>query len=218
VAQSLLDAIRELEARDAVLAAEIDDLLQLEQEIADVRERAAAVQRFVAELPERRARSEAELADAEASVAHRADAVRAAEAELSSAKNDEARAAAERALATARESLATAEAHVARVGEDLEALTRAAEAMEREAAELEQQVRALAERVGEAPERGPAGIEPWGAAARAAVFARRTHAEAERDRVIDEAAEVGSAVTGESLAGAGVGAIRARVEAALSRG
>jgi chromosome segregation ATPase len=218
VAQSLLDAIRELEARDAVLAAEIDDLLQLEHEIADVRERAAAEQRFLAELPERRARADAELADAEAAVAHRTDAVRASEEELARTQNDEAHAAAERALATARESLATAEAHVARVGADLEGLTRAAEAMKKETAELDQRVLALGARVGEEPEPGLEGIEPWGAAARAAVFARRTHAEAERDRLIDEAAEVGSAVTGESLAGAGVGAIRARVEAALSRG
>jgi DNA repair exonuclease SbcCD ATPase subunit len=218
VAQSLLDAIRELEARDTVLAAEIDELVELERHIADLRERAAAVQRFHAELPEQRARAEAELADAEAAVAHRLEAVRAAEEEPARAKNDDARAAAELALATARESLATAQAHVSRVGEDLDGLTRAADAMEAEGRELEDRALAVGARVGGEPEPGLAGIEPWGAAARAAVFAKRTHAEAERERGIDEAAELGSAVTGESLAGAGVGAVRARVEAALSRG
>jgi DNA repair exonuclease SbcCD ATPase subunit len=218
VAQSLLDAIRELEARDAVLAAEIDELVALERDIADLRERAADVQRFLGELPERRARAEAELADAEASVAHRLEAARAAEEEPERAKNDDARAAAERALATARESLATAEAHVARVREDLDGLARSADAMEAEGRELEDRALALGARLGEEPEPGLTGIEPWGAAARAAVFAQRTHAEAERERGIDEATELGSAVTGESLAGAGVGAVRARVEAALNRG
>jgi chromosome segregation protein len=218
VAQSLLDAIRELEARDTVLAAEIDELVQLERDIADVRERTAALQRFLAELPEQRARAEAELADAEAAVAHRLEAVRVAEEEPARAKNDDARDAAERALATARESLATAEAHVARVRGDLDGLMGSAEAMEREAANLEKRALAVGARVGDEPEPGLAGIEPWGAAARAAVFAQRTHAEAERERGIDEAAELGSAVTGESLAGAGVGAVRARVEAALNRG
>jgi chromosome segregation protein len=218
VAQSLLDAIRELEARDTVLAAEIDELVELEREIADLRERAAAVQRFHAEFPERRARAEAELAEAEAAVAHRLEAVHAAEEEPARAKSDDARAAAERALATARESLATAEAHVARVREDLDGLTRAADAMEAEGRELQDRALAVGARVGEEPEPGLGGIEPWGAAARAAVFAQRTHAEAERERGIDEATELGSAVTGESLAGAGVRAVRARVEAALNRG
>ena len=218
MAQSLLDAIRELEARDIVLAAEIDELVELEREIADVRERAAAVQRFVGDLPDRRASIEAELADAEAAVVRRTDVVRAAEAELAQAKTDQARAVPERALATARESLATAEAHVARVRDDLEGLGRAATAVELEAAELEERALALGARVGEEPEPGPGGVEPWGAAARAAVFAQRTHAEAERDRLIDEATELGSAVAGESLAGAGVAAVRARVEATLSRG
>lgn len=218
MAQSLLDAIRELEARDTVLAAEIDELVKLEREIAELRERAADVQRFLGEVPQRRARAEAELADAEAAVAHRLESVRAAEEEPSRAKNDDARAVAERAVATARESLATAEAHVARVHEDIEGLTRAADAMEAEARELEDRALAVGARVGEEPEPGLAGIEPWGAAARAKVFAQRTHAEAERERGIDEAAELGSAVTGESLAGAGVGAVRARVEAALNRG
>jgi chromosome segregation protein len=218
VAQSLLDAIRELEARDTVLAAEIDELVKLEREIAELRERAADVQRFLDELPERRARAEAELSDAEAAVAHRLESVRAAEEEPGRAKNDDARAVAERALATARESLATAEAHVARVREDIDGLTRAADAMEAEARELQDHALSVGARVGEEPEPGLAGIEPWGAAARARVFAQRTHAEAERDRGIDEAAELGSVVTGESLAGAGVGAVRARVEAALNRG
>jgi chromosome segregation ATPase len=218
VAQSLLDAIRELEARDAVLAAETEELVQLEREIADVRERAAAVQRFLDELPQRRARSEAEQSDAEATIARRRDAVHAAEEELARAKNDDARVAAERALATAREFLETAEAHVARVRDDLDMLTREARSVEREASELEQRAHALGERVGEEPEPGLAAIEPWGAAARAAVFAQRTHAEAERERLIDEATELGSAVTGESLAGASVPAVRARVEATLSRG
>jgi hypothetical protein len=218
VAQSLLDAIRELEARDTVLAAEIDELVKLEREIAELRERAADVQRFLADTPERRARAEAELADAEAAVAHRLEFVRAAEEEPTRAKNDDARAVAERTLATARESLATAEAHVARVHEDIDGLTRAADAMEADARELQDRALAVGARVGEEPEPGLDAIEPWGAAARAKVFAQRTHAEAERDRGIDEATELGSAVTGESLAGAGVGAVRARVEAALNRG
>ena len=218
MAQSLLDAIRELEARDAVLAAEIDELVRVEREIADARERAAAVQRFFTEMPARRASVEAELSEAEAVVSRRAGAVRAAEEEVTRAKNDDARVAAERALATARASLETAEAHVARLRDDLAALTREAAATEQEGADLERRARELGARVGEEPEAGLDGIEPWGAAARAKVFAERTHAEAERQRVIAEAAELGSAVTGESLAGAGVGAVRARVEATLNRG
>ena len=218
MAQSLLDAIRELETRDAVLAAEIDELVQLEREIAHLRDRAAAVRRFVAESPARRPRAETELADAEAALSRRADAVRTAEDALARTKNDDARVAAERAVATAHESLETAEAHVARARAELDALARETAATEQEAAALAERARALGRRVGIDPDAGADTIEPWGAAARAAVFAQRTHAETERQRLIAEAAELGSAVTGESLAGAGVGAVRARVEAALSRG
>ena len=218
MAQSLLDAIRELEARDSVLAAEIDELVRLERGIADVRERADAVQRFLRELPERRARGEVELADAEAVVTRRADAVRAAEDEVARAKDGDAGVAAERALETARESLETAEAHVVRVRDVLAGLASETVAVEQDAASLEERARALGQRVALRPDTGLDGIEPWGAAARAEVFAQRTHAEAEREQAIAEAVELGSAVTGESLAGAGVGAVRARVEAALTRG
>jgi hypothetical protein len=107
---------------------------------------------------------------------------------------------------------------VARAREALAALEREAEANEAGAARLEKQSRELGGRLGELPEPGLERLEPWGARARASVFAQRTHAEAERQRVIEEATELGSAATGESLAGSGVGAVRARVEAAWSRG
>jgi chromosome segregation ATPase len=218
VTQSLLDAIRELESHDAVLASEIAELMRLEREIAALRAGAEALLRFRVELPERSARAQAELQAAEAEVARRAEAVRSAQAEVARAKSDEARAAAERAVATAETSLRTAEARVAREREALAALEREAEANEAEAALLEEQARELGAGLGEMPEPGLERLEPWGARVRASVFAQRTHAEAERQRVIEEATELGSAATGESLAGSGVEAVRARVESALSRG
>jgi hypothetical protein len=70
-------------------------------------------------------------------------------------------------------------------------------------------------RVGEAPEAGLDGIEQWGARARTALFAKRTHAEGERAQVLHEVAEIGSSALGEPMFSGSVSAVRSRVEAAV---
>ena len=93
-----------------------------------------------------------------------------------------------------------------------------ADRLEQEAAAAEAETAALVERARELSERVgvPFGddVEQWAARARAAVFAQRTHAEGERQRIQTEASELASAVTGEPLVG-DVSRVRRAVEAAL---
>jgi chromosome segregation ATPase len=212
VSDPLLATVRELEQRDAALAEQIDNLVALERAVAVVRTGAEAIAAFGKRLPAARAAAAEELEHAETEVARRTEVTRGAQTDLERARDD-ARADAERALATAEASLRTAMSRLGRARVEVAALEREAAENEQQAASLADQARVLAERIGERPEED---VERWGARARARVFADRTYAEAERQRLIAEAAELGSVVVGEPLAGSNVSAVRRRVEAALS--
>jgi len=214
---SLLAEVRDLERRDADLALKIEDLIGLEHDIANLRSAAGAISIFSDGFPEARLRALEEIRRAEEEAKRRAEAVRTADAELTAAKGD-ARASAERALATAETSRRTAESRLAHARDELATLEREAAANEADSASIEARARALAERVGDNPEPGLDGVERWGSRARAKVFAERTHAESERQQLITQANELGSAALGEPLLSSSVSEVRRRVEKALNRG
>ncbi|RDI75311.1 hypothetical protein Gocc_1109 [Gaiella occulta] len=58
-------------------------------------------------------------------------------------------------------------------------------------------------------------VEEWGARAHAALFVVRDGLEAERERIVSEAAALASAVLGEQVAGASVALVRRRLEQVL---
>jgi chromosome segregation ATPase len=204
----LLAVASELERRDAELAAQIDDLTQLEAEIAELRAVAERVAQFRAELPSLHERAEDEVRRALREIAVRHTAVCAAKTAVATAKD---RTAEERALATAETAYGDAKSRLERVREEKEKIDRRAVAAETEATQALELARKLASRVG-----GEVAddIEQWAARARAAVFAERTHAEAERQRIQQEASELAAAVTGEAIVG-DVPRVRRAVEAGL---
>jgi DNA repair exonuclease SbcCD ATPase subunit len=214
---SLLAEVRDLERRDADLALKIEDLIALEHDIANLRSAAGAITIFSDALPEARLRALEEIRRAEEEAKRRAEAVRTADAELAAAKGDDARASAERAVATAETSRRTAESRLAHARDELATLEREAAANQTDSASIEARARALAERVGDTPEPGLDGVERWGSRARAKVFAERTHAESERQQLITQANELGSAALGEPLLSSSVSEVRRQVEA-LNRG
>jgi hypothetical protein len=211
---SLVDALRELEQRDVSLAAEIAELSSLEAEIAELRADAERRSLFLEQLPALRERAAAESREAEEEVTRRSGAVRAAEEALARSKRDDARVQAQRTLATTQTASVDAEARLARARKENERLEAEAKHGERDVPALEARAAELAQRAGGALEPGLDGVEHWGARARAAVFARRTHAESERASVLQDAAQIASSALGEPVVSGSVGAVRRRVEAA----
>jgi len=207
-AHPLLAALRELERRDAELAARIEEVTQLEAEIAELRADAERFANVRTELPTRRERATQELREAQLEVARRHTESCAAEAQVRDATDVEA---AERTAATAQTALDDAKARVAHVSGERERIGQDAAEAEAQAMRIVERARSIAERTG-----GDVGdeVEQWAARARAAVFAERTHAEGERQRVQEEATELAASVTGEALVG-DVPRARSAVEAAL---
>lgn len=213
-----LETLRQLEEQDRALAAEISELIALEETVAELRAEAERIALNSSTLPVLRERAALEARVIEAEIVRRNDAVRAAEEMLATAKDEDAREYAERAVATARTALADAEARLARGREDAERLEADAQRAVLEIPRLETRAGELARSVDVEPEPGLDGIERWGARARAAIFAKRTHAEGERAQVLHEAAEIGSSALGEPMFSGSVSAVRSRVEAASKPG
>lgn len=206
----LLAALRDLERRDAELRGRIEELTQLEADIAELRTFDARVSRFRRELPAARESAAADVRAAETELQARENVLRSSEAELAGASDPDAAA---RARATAATVHADAEKRLRRVRGDAERLDREAASTEAEAERVAERARSLARGIG-VELRGE--LEPWAARARAKVFAERTHAEGERQRIQTEASELAAAVTGEPLVG-DVRRIREAVEAAARR-
>jgi chromosome segregation ATPase len=205
----LVAAARELERRDAELAARIDELTQLESELAGLRRDMEHADSRRLELPVVRDRLVDELREATLEVARRQAAVR--EAEVAVARGED-RESAERTVATAETALADAEARVTRLGAEKASVEREAEAIDTESAQLAARAQELG--AGIRVEVGD-DFEHWAARARAALFAERTHAEGERRRLQEEAAELAAAVTGGAIVG-DVPRVRQAVEATLA--
>jgi hypothetical protein len=116
----------------------------------------------------------------------------------------------------------TATKRLSRVEAQSEELEHEAERAEREAPALEKRAQQAAVRVTElprlsaptAPEAGLPSLIEWGARARAALFGARTSLESERESVVREANELGSAVLGEPLFSSSVAGVRRRLEEA----
>jgi chromosome segregation ATPase len=227
-ADALLALAAELERRDDAIAGELETVRGLEERAAAVRVRVVEVRDALERLPfeledvERRRRE----AEDDAAVA-RADLDRAASRlaglESSRRRRDDELDRARKEAATAEEALADTLARQERIDE-LDAALRAdaaklhgevgelARAAERVAADL----RGLG-RLADGARREPGAtlqeLDDWGGQVRSALFVARGTLEAERERVVVEANELGASVLGEQLGASGVALVRRRLEA-----
>ena len=218
-----LSAVQELEQRDAEIEHSTQGLDDALREVADIRSRAAALSRFLAELPAARTRLQETVAGARSELESARAAVWEAATALAEAEGREE----DQALARARAALARADVHarlresrVRRVEEKLEELERQAHSVSHDADELARRATeaARAFSLAAAPAGGLSELADWGTRARAELFARVAHLQREREAVVREANEMGSAALGEPLYASRISLVRAELERRLLEG
>lgn len=222
--QDALEYVRQLAARDEEIASDLAVLAALEADTDAIRTRASELVGLFAALPRRREQLEEHRAAAQAELDHRRQALADARAEVAKAEARGSRErveAARRAAARADETVAAGEARSARIAAERAELEAEALAAERELPELLARASAVAERLRAAP-RVRDDLEPgddlvdWGSRVRAALFVARTGLEREREQVVREAVELGTAALGEPVYGSTVASVRRRLEDATA--
>jgi DNA repair exonuclease SbcCD ATPase subunit len=211
-----LDLVRELEEREAGLAALSQQLLETQRAAEDVARGAEEVGELLARLPRERAASDEELAAARQG---RDD--RRAELEQAQAADDDSEAG-RRRVAEAEWALRRAEDHLEQLERAREALEREAEAATASVARLREVAQvamavvagmpALVGRELAPPSPGLDGLREWAPRARAAAFLARGSVDREREALIREAEEAAASLLGESFAGSSVAVVRQRLE------
>jgi hypothetical protein len=222
--ERVLAQLRELEEEDARKGALLEELHTLLERVRTVQRTAFGAQVTQAELPANRRRAQEALQRAE----EEARAAQAALAEAEEGVRSVGKAGERNAelfeirardrLSVAKRRLAEAEAEVDAVerhGRLLNALTVKLLADGRSlAASLRSRPR-VAEGAGVEPAAGLDGLLEWAEGARAALFVARGQVSAEREAVIRQANELGSAAIAEPLGAVGVAVVTRRVESAL---
>jgi len=230
-AADLLALARELEQRDADVAARIDAVAGVLWRVDEIRSHGSRIRAALEEIPDdiehaeqaerdaraREAEARAELAEAE----QRLD-----EVSRSRRAGADARADGERAVRRATVGAADAATAVTRRHDRVLALGRNAVALRAEADGLSVEARQAARAVAEVPRLSDSGrilpggsldeIEEWGARAHASLFVVRGGLEGERERLVQEANALAAAVLGEQVGGASVALVRRRLEESLS--
>jgi hypothetical protein len=192
---------------------------QLELFLEGLPEERAALDREEAGLREREIHARQELAEAEREVAG---------LEQKRRGSDERRAHAERELARAQEGVADVRAALARlhsrrrrVGDDEHGALAEADGLAVEAGAIAAAARALP-RISASgstePGHGLRDLADWAERVHAALLVVRSGLDTERERIVREANELGTAVLGEGLGGSSVALVRRRVEEALGAG
>ena len=208
----LLAYARELEAEDAALAGAAAEVEALRDAAAALRGRAERSGEFLARLPEARAAAAEAVAEAEAELERRLADLREAEAQLERATKEEAVLAARRAVVRTRDLAGGAERKLARLRAEAKALEEEARAVHAELPELDRIAGDLATKIEGLPEPVTIGVAAWAARAEAALFVTRSGLEAQRERVIRQANELGASAFGEPLVSTSVSLVRERLE------
>lgn len=208
----LLAYARELEAEDAALAGAAAEVDRLRAAATALRARAEHAADVLARLPAARAAAAEAIAAAEAELERRLADLREAEAQLERGGKDEAVLAARRAVVRTRDLAGGAERKLERLRGEAAALEEEALAVEAELPELDRIAADLAAKVDGLPEPRAIGAAAWAARAEAALFVTRSGLEAQRERVIRQANELGASAFGEPLVSASVSLVRERLE------
>jgi hypothetical protein len=218
MAHDPLAELQTLARRDAELRAESDRVRSVDMSVAALRSRAETLAAFLAGLPGRRDRVQAALAEAHADVERRRRELRDAEDELERARGEEDRELAAHARERAADHLAVALAAADRADAAREELEREAAEAPRELASLSAEAKLLAGPPAGVPAPStddPAALLDWASRAHASLFVASGSLDAQRDRLVREANELGSMLLGEPTYGSTVEQVAARVEAAL---
>ncbi len=207
------------------MLAELDRLLE---QTAAVRARSDRIAAVLESAPSERARIDGEVSAAEHDVHVRSAALAEAEAQLVEAQagaDEEQLAALRRAVVRAGDALSIAEKRAAASRAEATELERGLAEVEQEVPEIESQASSLAgslrdrARLAREAARPPApgldGVAEWATSARAALVVARSGLETEREAVIRQANELGSAVLGEPLEASSAALVAQRVEQAL---
>jgi len=222
--------LHELVAADEVLAVELDELESLAGRTAAIRARADELAELLASAESVRERNDHELAVARSDVAERETVLRAAEADVAEAAkrgDPERQAEAGRFETRARDALTAARRRVEVALEERDRFRQRVAEAEADVPVVEQLAAALASELagrprlageaGKVPPPGLLGVIEWTSAARAALFVARTAVATEREALIRQANELGSAILGESLYAANPAVVAARVGASPTR-
>ncbi len=212
--QRALDDLRRLAAQDEELERQATRLRELDRDVAGIRAAADAVGRFFAAYPEEEATRRRALQNAEAELERRRGEVRDAEATIAAAHDDVARAHAQHAVDRARDHVDVAEARVVRVRGARDELEQDAAALPGTLSELEARAAAIATEVPSVPEpgQGPRSLGDWASHAHAALFVAAGQTDTLRERLIREANELASMLTGEPTYGSTASQALARAE------
>jgi chromosome segregation ATPase len=229
--ESLLDVVARLETDDARIASLLARTNALLERAGAVGGRARELEAAFAALPEERAALEREEDVGREAMTATQEALSEAErrlAELAGSRRAEKRREdAEREVARARDAVADSEKRVERVVARQRELGEQERRRRAEVPDLAAKAGAAADELDELPgvsesgraqpESGLPGLAAWADRVRAALLVVRSSLEAERERLVREASELGAAVLGESLDGSSVEHVRRRVEQALRR-
>jgi chromosome segregation ATPase len=228
----LVSHAAELERQDQAVAQRLDAMNRLADRAGELRSRGADVRSALAGLPGERADVEQLTNEARADAYAVREQLRVAEERVAALersrrrRTDELERARKEAL-TASELLVDVEARVERLRARHEDLDTEEQALGEEAAGLGRAAAAIAAQlehlpqVGDAAARVPgttlAELEDWGFLVRSSLFVARGTLEAERERIVTEANELGAAALGEELGVSSVALVRRRLEAELAR-
>jgi hypothetical protein len=226
---SLLELAADLEGRDKAVGHEIDLIAELAARAGRLARNAGEVDRFLADAPD-------ELAALDRSEVthhlHREQALAAlAAAEGHLARVDHERRAsaadrerAHRELAHARDDVTDAELRIARLHTRRGALVAAEKARRAEVGLLVLEAQGVSDRLAlltrvsgagkQRPDPNLAGVIDWAARVRAALLVVRGQLDAERDRLVREANELGSTILGHEVGGQSVALIGRRMREA----
>jgi len=211
VDERALEDLRGLAAQDRALEHQGTELRAADAEVARIRGRAEEIAAFFSGFAEEEAGRAGELRAAEEELAGRRDELAAAEAEAARADGEQ-REAAEKAVARARDHVAVAESRVARAKAAAAELEARAAAFEAELPVLDRQARGL-----QGLPEATGDLVAWASHAHAELFVAAGQIDLQRERVIREANELASALTGEPTYGSTVAQALERVERLTSR-
>jgi chromosome segregation ATPase len=209
------DELRRLAEQDSELAARAMRLAELDRATGAVRSRAEAIDAFFASYPAESPRRSAAVSDARSDLERRRDELKEAEGTLDRAKDDEARDYAHRAVARALDHVAVALARLERAEAEHGELEVDASALPSEVPDLEGRAAAIAAEVDDVPPpgEGPRALIDWSSHAHAELFVATRQLDAQRERIIREANELGTMLLGEPTYGSTPAQVLTRVQA-----
>lgn len=211
--RALID-LRNLATRDAELERRGRRLRELDHGAAEIRHAAEAIDAFFTAYPAEETARREELASAEAELEHRRAELAEARAEVAAAADDEAREHAQHALARADDHVGVAAARLERARHARDELEHEAHTLPRAVPDLEARATAIADEAQDVPEpgEGPRALVEWASHAHAELFVAAGYIDTQRERVIREANELASALTGDAEYGSNAAQALKRAE------